>query len=71
MIDLDAIFSPKSVAVVGASTTAGKVGHDIFVNILKPATKARFTPSTQKPVQSPASEPMPPSRTFPSVPIWR
>jgi acetyltransferase len=32
---LDAIFSPKSVAVVGASTTPGKVGHDIFVNILK------------------------------------
>ena len=35
MIDLDAIFTPQSVAVVGASTTPGKVGHDIFVNILK------------------------------------
>jgi acetyltransferase len=35
MKELDAIFSPKSVAVVGASTTPGKVGHDIFVNILK------------------------------------
>ena len=35
MRDLDAIFSPTSVAVVGASTTPGKVGHDIFVNILK------------------------------------
>jgi acetyl coenzyme A synthetase (ADP forming)-like protein len=32
---LDAIFSPQSMAVVGASTTPGKVGHDIFVNILK------------------------------------
>jgi acetyltransferase len=32
---LDAIFSPQSVAVIGASTTPGKVGHDIFVNILK------------------------------------
>ena len=31
---LDAIFSPQSLAVVGASTTPGKVGHDIFVNIL-------------------------------------
>ena len=31
---LDAIFSPKALAVVGASTTPGKVGHDIFVNIL-------------------------------------
>ncbi|RTZ99020.1 MAG: CoA-binding protein [Deltaproteobacteria bacterium] len=35
MTNLDAIFSPKSVAVVGASTVPGKVGHDIFVNILK------------------------------------
>lgn len=32
---LDAIMCPRSVAVVGASTTPGKVGHDIFVNILK------------------------------------
>lgn len=31
----DALFSPQSVAVIGASTTPGKVGHDIFVNILK------------------------------------
>ena len=35
MDKLDAIFCPRSVAVVGASTTRGKVGHDIFVNILK------------------------------------
>ncbi len=35
MNQLDAIFSPRSVAVVGASTTPGKVGHDIFVNILQ------------------------------------
>ncbi|MGD8971523.1 MAG: CoA-binding protein, partial [Desulfobacterales bacterium] len=32
---LDAIFSPQSVAVVGASATPGKVGHDIFANILR------------------------------------
>jgi acetate---CoA ligase (ADP-forming) len=32
---LDAIFSPRSVAVIGASSTPGKVGHDIFANILK------------------------------------
>ncbi|MFO7862095.1 MAG: acetate--CoA ligase family protein [Desulfosalsimonas sp.] len=32
---LDAIFSPKSVAVLGASSTPGKVGHDIFANILR------------------------------------
>jgi acetyl coenzyme A synthetase (ADP forming)-like protein len=35
MHELDAIFSPKSVAVIGASTTPGKVGHDIFANILR------------------------------------
>ncbi|MFH1982029.1 MAG: acetate--CoA ligase family protein [Pseudomonadota bacterium] len=35
MDKLDAIFSPQSLAVVGASTQPGKVGHDIFVNILK------------------------------------
>ncbi len=35
MDKLDAIFSPQSVAVIGASTTPGKVGHDIFANILK------------------------------------
>ena len=35
MSDLDPIFSPKSVAVIGASTIRGKVGYDIFVNILK------------------------------------
>ncbi|MFO7931924.1 MAG: acetate--CoA ligase alpha subunit [Thermodesulfobacteriota bacterium] len=32
---LDAIFSPQSVAVLGASSTPGKVGHDIFANILR------------------------------------
>ncbi len=32
---LEAIFSPTSVAVVGASTVPGKVGHDLFANILR------------------------------------
>jgi len=32
---LDAIFSPQSVAVIGASSVPGKVGHDIFQNILR------------------------------------
>ncbi len=31
---LDAIFAPDSIAVLGASTQKGKVGHDIFANIL-------------------------------------
>ena len=34
MSGLNAIFSPESVAIVGASNTPGKVGHDIFANIL-------------------------------------
>ena len=35
MNSLDAIFSPESVAIIGASNTPGKVGHDIFANILQ------------------------------------
>lgn len=35
MEKLDAVFSPQSIAIVGASATPGKVGHDIFANILK------------------------------------
>jgi acetyltransferase len=35
MNSLDAIFAPESVAIIGASTTPGKVGHDIFANILR------------------------------------
>ncbi len=31
---LDAIFAPETIAVIGASTRKGKVGHDIFANIL-------------------------------------
>ena len=34
MDKLDAIFSPETIAVVGASTQKGKAGHDIFANIL-------------------------------------
>ncbi len=44
MRDLDAIFAPQSVAVVGASTVPGKVGHDIFVNILKGGYKGILYP---------------------------
>ena len=31
---LDKLFFPKSVAVVGASRTPGKVGHDILANLI-------------------------------------
>ncbi len=48
MRDLDPIFSPKSVAVVGASTSKGKVGHDIFVNILKGGFQGTLYPVNPK-----------------------
>jgi acetyl coenzyme A synthetase (ADP forming)-like protein len=48
MRDLDPIFSPQSVAVVGASTTPGKVGHDIFVNILKGGYRGTLYPVNPK-----------------------
>ncbi|MFP4040615.1 MAG: acetate--CoA ligase family protein [Desulfosudaceae bacterium] len=45
---LDAIFSPESVAVVGASTTPGKVGHDIFANVLRGEFKGTLYPVNPK-----------------------
>lgn len=44
MDPLDAIFSPRSVAVIGASSTPGKVGHDIFVNILRGGYRGALYP---------------------------
>ncbi|HVN70960.1 MAG TPA: CoA-binding protein [Desulfomonilia bacterium] len=44
MKGLDAIFSPQSIAVVGASSTPGKVGHDIFANILKGGYRGTLYP---------------------------
>jgi len=44
MIGLDAIFAPKAIAMVGASTTPGKVGYDIFANILKGGYKGTLYP---------------------------
>jgi acetyl coenzyme A synthetase (ADP forming)-like protein len=44
MDKLDAIFSPESIAVIGASTQKGKVGHDIFTNILFGGYKGTLYP---------------------------
>ncbi|HPK54270.1 MAG TPA: CoA-binding protein, partial [Smithellaceae bacterium] len=44
MNSLDAIFSPESIAIIGASNTPGKVGHDIFANILKGGYKGTIYP---------------------------
>lgn len=48
MDNLDAIFSPQSLAVIGASETPGKVGHDIFVNILKGGYRGTLYPVNPK-----------------------
>jgi len=61
MRDLDAIFSPQSVAVVGASTIPGKVGHDIFVNILKGGYKGVLYPV------NPSAEAVSSVRAYPSI----
>jgi acetyl coenzyme A synthetase (ADP forming)-like protein len=44
MRSLDAVFAPNSIAVIGASTTPGKVGYDIFANILKGGYKGMLYP---------------------------
>ncbi len=45
---LDAIFSPETIAVIGASTQKGKVGHDIFANILSGGYKGTLYPVNPK-----------------------
>lgn len=35
LASLDSVFRPKSVAVIGASTVPGKLGHDILANLKK------------------------------------
>jgi acetate---CoA ligase (ADP-forming) len=48
MDKLDAIFAPETIAVVGASTRKGKVGHDIFANILSGGYKGTLYPVNPK-----------------------
>jgi acetyltransferase len=48
MNGLNAIFSPESVAIIGASNTPGKVGHDIFANILSGHYKGTLYPVNPK-----------------------
>jgi acetyl coenzyme A synthetase (ADP forming)-like protein len=48
MDQLDAIFAPETIAVIGASTTKGKVGHDIFANILSGGFKGTLYPVNPK-----------------------
>jgi len=41
---LEHFFSPKTVAVVGASREEGKVGHDLFKNLVKHGFKGKIYP---------------------------
>ncbi|MBU0960014.1 MAG: CoA-binding protein, partial [Proteobacteria bacterium] len=41
---IDILFHPKSVAVVGASRTAGKVGHDILANMIRDGYQGTIVP---------------------------
>ncbi len=41
---LEDLFSPKSVAIIGASATPGKVGHDILANLIKGGFKGTIIP---------------------------
>ena len=45
---LDAIFSPQSIAVIGTSTSKGKVGHDIFSNIFHGGFQGTLYPVNPK-----------------------
>lgn len=58
---LDAIFSPKAIAVIGASTTPGKVGYDIFANILKGGYKGTLYPV------NPAAKSILSMRSYPTI----
>lgn len=45
---LDKIFNPKSVAVIGATTKKGTVGHSIIYNVLKQGFKGPIYPINPK-----------------------
>jgi len=47
-INLDAIFKPKSVAVVGASTRPNTVGHDILANLIRDKYIGKIYPVNPK-----------------------
>jgi len=48
MSNMDALFHPKSIAVLGASNKPGKVGHDIFNNILSAGFQGVLYPINPK-----------------------
>lgn len=43
-MSLDVLFHPRSVAVIGASRTPGKVGHDILANLIRDGFPGEIVP---------------------------
>ncbi len=43
-MSLDVFFSPRSVAVIGASRTPGKVGHDVLLNLVSANFSGKIIP---------------------------
>jgi acetyltransferase len=48
MIDLNKMFKPESVAVIGASNTPGKVGHIIVDNLINDGFEGEIYPINPK-----------------------
>ena len=44
MVDLSGLLSPQTVAVIGASRSPGKVGHDILANLVKGGFRGNIVP---------------------------
>ncbi|HLC95403.1 MAG TPA: CoA-binding protein, partial [Patescibacteria group bacterium] len=45
---LDTLFSPKSIAIIGASTTPGSVGNSLTANLLKNGYTGKIYPVNPK-----------------------
>ncbi len=45
---LERLFSPKSIAIVGASRTPGKLGHDVLMNVKKFGYQGKIYPINPK-----------------------
>lgn len=58
---IDTLFHPKSVAVVGASRTVGKVGHDILANLIRDGFQGTIVPI------NPSADELLGLRCFPSL----
>jgi len=50
--DMNRIMKPKAVAVIGASSEAGKIGNSVMKNLINGGTKGRSIRSTRPPTRS-------------------